>query len=81
MSAWKEYKEKLRALKGAQGDTRPWHLLSSNNYTTEEVSTNRFNICKTCEFLTKTTNQCTKCGCFMELKTKLEAATCPLGKW
>jgi len=25
--------------------------------------------------------QCKKCGCFMAIKTKLQAATCPLGKW
>lgn len=81
MSAWKEYKEKLRALKEAQGDTRPWHLLERSSYTTKEVANNRFDICKDCEFLTPNTNQCKKCGCFMELKTKLHAASCPIGKW
>jgi hypothetical protein len=26
-------------------------------------------------------DQCKQCGCFMEFKTRLEAAKCPLGKW
>lgn len=81
MSAWKDYKEKLRAIKEAQGDTRPWDMLNKANYTSEEVAKNRFDICNACEFLTKTTNQCKKCGCFMHLKTKLQAASCPIGKW
>jgi hypothetical protein len=38
-------------------------------------------ICKTCEFFRKGNQTCKKCGCFMKLKTKLEKATCPIGKW
>jgi len=81
MSAWKEYKEKLKAVKEAQGDTRPWDMLNKNNYTTEEIAAIRFEICRGCEFLIKATNQCKKCGCFMNMKTKLALAACPVGKW
>jgi hypothetical protein len=31
--------------------------------------------------LIKLTSQCKKCGCFMEAKTKLPNAECPIGKW
>ena len=41
----------------------------------------RFKICKTCPELIKATNQCKVCGCFMNLKTKLIQAECPIGKW
>lgn len=74
-SKWQEYKEKL-------GDTRPWDFVNPNTeYATEEKSLLRFDICKACPELISLTSQCKKCGCFMAAKTKLEKATCPLGKW
>lgn len=74
-SAWQKYKEKL-------GETRPWDLLNPNTeYVDEEISNTRFEICKACPRLIQATNQCRECGCFMNLKTKLEKATCPLHKW
>ena len=47
----------------------------------EEISEARLEVCRSCEFYRERTNQCKKCGCFMKLKTKLENARCPLGKW
>jgi hypothetical protein len=38
-------------------------------------------ICRGCEFFRKSNQTCKKCGCFMKLKTKLEKAKCPVGKW
>ena len=63
---WQKYKENL-------GETRPW--------VDEEKAKERFSICKGCPELIKLTTQCKKCGCFMKVKTKLEKAECPLGKW
>lgn len=74
MSAWEEYKKNL-------GDARPWQMLNKSNFTSLEISDNRLSICKECPELIKFTTQCKKCGCFMAAKTKLENATCPLGKW
>ncbi len=74
MSKWEEYKKKL-------GDTRPWDVLDSNNYIDENEANKRFEICKSCPRLIQMTNQCRECGCFMKMKVKLEAATCPIGKW
>jgi hypothetical protein len=48
---------------------------------TEEVAEKRFNICKDCPELIQLTKTCKKCGCFMQMKTKLEHAVCPIGKW
>jgi hypothetical protein len=47
----------------------------------KELVAYRLEICNTCEFLNKRMIKCTKCGCFMNLKTTLKGATCPLGKW
>lgn len=73
-SAWEQYKEKL-------GDARPWHLFDKANHVSEDISSKRFDICKSCPEFIDLTNQCKQCGCLMNLKTKLEKAECPLGKW
>lgn len=74
-SAWQQYKENL-------GETRPWDLLNPNvEHVSEEEQTRRFAICKACPELIKLTSQCKKCGCIMNLKTKLTQAVCPIGKW
>lgn len=41
----------------------------------------RYETCKGCEKFYAPTRQCTECMCIMNIKTKLEDATCPLGKW
>jgi hypothetical protein len=48
---------------------------------TQDVINKRKEICNSCEFYNKNQDRCTKCGCFMAIKTYLRAATCPLGKW
>jgi hypothetical protein len=74
MSKWSEYKEKngVTPLDILNPQTKP---------ATLELFNQRFEICKGCEFLTHHTSRCQKCGCFMKVKTRLEAAKCPLGKW
>ena len=53
----------------------------------------RINICESCKHFRKRTRTCGTpivgnqigskrlCGCFMDVKTTLKFATCPLGKW
>lgn len=75
LSLWKKYKANL-------GSTRPWDLLNTNEpRTSDVVAGSRLEICNDCPFLTKFTQQCKKCGCFMHLKVKLAKAECPVGKW
>lgn len=75
MSKWDEYKKNL-------GTVRPWDLVNPNTeWATEEVTSERYSICQSCPELIKLTKQCKKCGCFMAAKTKLQKATCPIGKW
>jgi hypothetical protein len=47
----------------------------------QETIDARLAICNTCPQLNKKLQQCRKCGCFMKLKTTLQQAKCPLGKW
>lgn len=61
---------------------RPWDFLNPNTeYASDEVANKRFDACLGCDKLIKLTKQCKECGCFMNAKTKLAGATCPLGKW
>jgi hypothetical protein len=63
-------------------DVKPWDLLNPNEpRSQDDIIQSRLDICKTCEFYRERTNQCRKCGCFMKLKTRLEHARCPIGKW
>lgn len=47
----------------------------------EELRTERMNICLSCEKLYKPTTTCKACGCFMSAKTWMPRQACPLGKW
>ena len=37
--------------------------------------------CQPCEFYRASDNRCAQCGCYLALKTRLEAWHCPVGKW
>lgn len=75
LTPWEKYKQNL-------GETRPWDVVNPNTkWADEEKANERFSICKACPELVKLTKQCKKCGCFMAVKSKLENAKCPLGKW
>lgn len=75
LTPWQRYKKNL-------GETRPWDLLNPNvEHAADEQQKARMDICNSCPELIPLSKQCKKCGCIMPLKTKLKAATCPLGKW
>lgn len=61
---------------------KPWDVVNPNTEWAEKsLSNKRYNICIECPELIKLTRQCKKCGCFMAVKTKLQNAKCPIGKW
>ncbi len=39
----------------------------------------RYKKCKQCEYFV--CGRCTRCGCFMKLKTKFKSMNCPMGYW
>jgi hypothetical protein len=41
----------------------------------------RLSVCKTCEWYNVSQERCSKCGCFLKVKTYLKAERCPIGKW
>ena len=45
-----------------------------------EQADNRLKICKSCPHFNKL-SKCSLCGCYMPVKTRIAAATCPAKKW
>ena len=73
-SRWEQYKEK--------NGVTPLDLLNPMTmHTTDTIFESRMKICRACPELWAPTEQCKKCGCFMSLKAKLDAAKCPIDKW
>jgi hypothetical protein len=61
---------------------RPWDLYNKNlGRVQEAVAEGRMAICRECPKFISLTTQCLECGCFMNLKTKLPNAECPIHKW
>ena len=61
---------------------KPWDLFNKEIGRVEDsVQKHRYSICQSCERFFSMTNQCLECGCFMNLKTQLPNAECPLHKW
>jgi hypothetical protein len=71
---WQQYIERSIA-------KSPFGLLSKENIVIDELQKKRYDICIECPELINATKQCRKCGCFMQMKTKLIDASCPIGKW
>lgn len=47
----------------------------------EDLYRARMSTCTGCEHFARLTQQCKRCWCFMDLKTRLLEAQCPEGKW
>ena len=60
---------------------KPWDILDPSKRTNEEKGYARMDICNKCEYLIQNVSTCKKCGCFMTIKTRIEEAYCPIGKW
>ena len=73
LNLFQKYKKNL-------GDSRPWHVLMKDMYTSDKIAEERFALCVSCHFFTKL-GTCKKCGCLMRKKTKLKNAECPIHKW
>ena len=46
----------------------------------DDIIINRIKHCRGCPYITPKF-RCTKCGCFMKIKTQLAHARCPIDKW
>jgi hypothetical protein len=63
-------------------DARLWDIFKpETEYLNDEDFNKRLNVCKVCPFFINISKQCSRCGCFMNLKAKMSHATCPIGNW
>lgn len=46
-----------------------------------KISEERLDHCRKCDRFEEGPNRCKECGCFMDYKTLLPWAECPLQKW
>jgi Family of unknown function (DUF6171) len=46
-----------------------------------ELAGERLKVCEECPHFRHLARQCSLCSCFLDLKTKLLEATCPVEKW
>lgn len=47
----------------------------------KDMRNSRYAKCLTCPSFISNTKRCAECGCFMEAKTWIAAAHCPIGQW
>ena len=47
----------------------------------KEISQQRMEICKQCEFYDEEESRCIQCGCWLAQKVKFALDSCPIGKW
>lgn len=57
------------------------HIADGMKNTEKTQQEERMDICRGCEFFIEETERCSKCGCYLQLKTKWRGAKCPLKKW
>lgn len=56
------------------------HFVAGGLSSHEEQS-RRLSICEGCEHFDHDQNRCRVCGCFANLKARIEREHCPIGKW
>lgn len=69
-------------MENSDRDVNPLDLLNPKALrSSDDVKDARMDICKACEHFRERSQRCMKCGCFMQLKSTLLMAKCPIGKW
>lgn len=62
--------------------SRPWDFINPKiKKVSNKIAKERYDICLSCDKLILLTKQCKECKCFMNLKTQLPHASCPIKKW
>ena len=72
-TAWEKYKAK-------QGGVTVFDMFKGER-ASDDLAAKRMQECSRCDRFIELTKQCKECGCFMNMKTRLTEAKCPLGKW
>jgi len=59
------------------------HAASGFENVSENVKSHRMKICNNCEFMIGSSHNpvCSRCGCYLNLKTSWASQSCPVEKW
>jgi hypothetical protein len=57
------------------------HINDNGEKVSPSAQLIRYNTCVQCPYFRNLTQQCKKCGCFVNLKTWWKSESCPIGKW
>jgi len=73
--------QQIKNLAGTLGNVA-WGAAKGNGiFVPDEVKKSRMSMCRSCPFFSKSDIRCKHCGCYLETKTSLKAAKCPINKW
>jgi hypothetical protein len=56
-------------------------ISNDSPFASDEIQSERWRICKSCEYYDPRQFRCRHCGCFLEAKIKFTIDSCPLQKW
>lgn len=65
----------------AKGFVETTVKLVKNGTLSQSERDARYNKCLQCPSFIRSSKRCSECGCFMEAKTWISGAVCPLAKW
>ena len=54
---------------------------SDDIFVSSTIQNDRMNVCRGCEYYSKSNNRCRQCGCWLIHKVKFKTSTCPIAKW
>ena len=56
-------------------------IIKDPSWVDDDLYSMRLKTCEGCDLYNHHTKRCKECGCFMLMKTKFHASSCPIGKW
>ena len=56
-------------------------IVKDPSWVDKEKFRSRMKLCEGCDLYNHHTKRCKECGCYMLMKAKFNATSCPIGKW
>ena len=73
--------QQIKNLAGTLGNVAWGAARGHGVFAPEHVKKSRMDICKSCQYFSRSDTRCKHCGCYLESKTSLKASKCPINKW
>jgi len=73
--------EQVKNLSKLAGDVARDVATGEEVFVSEEIKQSRLELCYSCSHYEEDSKRCRACGCFLDYKTSVKSATCPIMKW